>query len=97
MTWLLDILPTGEVVCLYTELIPLHALGPLQVTRASTVEFDEAAQGWQVTLRDGSRLPGTFCSRAEALTAEVAHLHAHWDDISWIPKEVHDGDNPQSL
>jgi len=97
MTWFLDILPTGEVVCLYTDLIPLHALGPLQVTRASTVEFDEAAQGWQVTLCDGSRLPGTFRSRAEALTAEVVHLQTHWDDMSWIPKEVPDGNDAQSL
>jgi len=97
MSWLLDITPKGTVRCLYTESIDLQVLGPLHVTRASTVEFDEAAQGWQVTLCDGSRLPGTFRSRAEALTAEVVHLQTHWDDMSWIPKEVPDGNDAQSL
>jgi len=97
MTWFLDILPTGEVVCLYTDLIPLHALGPLQVTRASTVEFDEAAQGWRVSLWEGTVLPDTCRARSEALAAEVAHLQAHWDDVTRIPKEVPDGDDVQSL
>ena len=97
MTWLLDILPTGEVRCLYTELISLHTLGPLHVTRASTVEFDEAAQGWRVTLRDGTMLPQCFHSRLAALAAEVAYLQSHWDDMPWIPKEVPDGDDSQSL
>ena len=97
MTWRLDITPAGDVMCLYTDVIDLQVIGPLHVTRASIVEFDEAAQGWQVTLRDGMRLPGTFRSRAEALTAEVAHLHAHWEALTHTLTEVSHGQPSESL
>lgn len=40
--------PTGEVIGLYTELIPLQTLGKIQTRRTTTVEFSEAIQEWQV-------------------------------------------------
>jgi hypothetical protein len=40
----------GTVRCLWTDAIPLHELGPLEVTRASTIEFNNQAQKWEVRL-----------------------------------------------
>jgi len=40
--------PTGEVLCLYTEAIPLRSLGRITTRRASTVEFNDTVQEWQV-------------------------------------------------
>ena len=40
--------PDGTARGLYTEAIPLHALGRLSIRRASTIEFDDAAQQWVV-------------------------------------------------
>lgn len=41
--------PGGEVIGLYTELIPLRCLGKLKTRRASTVEFNELEQRWEVS------------------------------------------------
>lgn len=40
--------PDGTAQGLYTEIIPMHALGRLSVQRASSIEFDDAAQQWVV-------------------------------------------------
>jgi hypothetical protein len=40
--------PEGTVHCLWTEALPLHELGRLQVTRAGNVEFNNATQQWEV-------------------------------------------------
>ena len=63
----------GHVRCLYTEVIPLASLGRLQVQRASTVEYDNARQGWTVTFPWGVHLEG-FATRAAALAAERVAL-----------------------
>ena len=38
----------GRAHGLYTEAIPLHALGRLSIRRATTIEFDDASQCWVV-------------------------------------------------
>lgn len=40
--------PSGEIICLYTEVIPLQSLGKLETRRATCVEFNEEIQEWQV-------------------------------------------------
>ena len=74
----LRIAPDGLVRCLYSEAIPLEALGRPQITRASQVEPD--AQGhWHADLGPvgGPRL-GPFERRSEALEAEQGWLEERW-------------------
>jgi hypothetical protein len=36
--------PDGTAHCLWTDTISLHELGRLQITRASTIEFNDSTQ-----------------------------------------------------
>ncbi len=45
--------PEGTAHCLWTEALPLHELGKLQVTRASRIEFNNTTQQWEVKDRRG--------------------------------------------
>jgi len=45
--------PNGTGSCLYTELIDLHSIGRLEVSRASTIEFNNQIQRWEVKDRRG--------------------------------------------
>ena len=36
----------GTAQCLWTEALPLHELGRLEITRASNIEFNNATQQW---------------------------------------------------
>ena len=40
--------PDGTAQCLWTEALPLHELGRLEITRASNIEFNNTAQHWEV-------------------------------------------------
>ena len=40
----------GTARCLWTEVIPLHELGRLELQRASTIEFHANKQMWEVRL-----------------------------------------------
>ena len=70
--------PTGEVRCLYDELINLRALGRLRITRASHVEPDAAGRWWaDLGPVHGPRL-GPFRDRSRALGAELTWLGRQW-------------------
>ena len=68
----------GEVRCVYAEAIDLHAVGPVQIRRASHVEPDAHGQ-WCADLSpvQGPKL-GPFDRRSKALEVEADWLAAHW-------------------
>jgi hypothetical protein len=38
----------GTAHCLWTEAVPLHTLGRLEIRRATSVEFNHTTQQWEV-------------------------------------------------
>jgi hypothetical protein len=44
----------GTAHCLWTEAVPLHELGQLEIKRASTIEFNNNNQQWEVRNTKGS-------------------------------------------
>ncbi len=46
-----DVDGTGH--CLHTDAIPLQTLGTLEVQRATSIEFNPAAQQWEVKDAEG--------------------------------------------
>lgn len=85
--------PDGSVTAIYSDDFRLNMLGDEHVERASSVEFNNALQGWIVTLADGrvlcARPRGSgrltkeirsccvFKTRDEALTREVEYIREH--------------------
>jgi hypothetical protein len=54
----------GDGHCLYTEAVDLSTIGPLQVARASNIEFNQAEQQWEVKSSEGEIL---FRSRSRSI------------------------------
>jgi hypothetical protein len=74
----LIVLSTGEIRCLYEEVIDLAALGRPAITRASHVEPDADGQWWaDLSPVDGPSL-GPYRQRTDALGAEHTWLEANW-------------------
>jgi hypothetical protein len=70
--------PSGTIRCLYTEAIPLAALGSLHITRGSHVEPTPDGR-WLADLSPvGGPVLGPFEARSTALAAEQAWLETHW-------------------
>ena len=70
--------PSGQVRCVYEELVDLSSLGQVSITRASHVEPDQTGS-WHADLSPlgGPRL-GPFICRSLALAAEVTWLRQNW-------------------
>jgi hypothetical protein len=45
--------PDGTALCLWTEAVPLHELGRLEIHRATNIEFNNATQKWEVRDQKG--------------------------------------------
>jgi hypothetical protein len=43
----------GTALCLWTEALPLHELGRLEIHRATHIELNNATQQWEVKDRKG--------------------------------------------
>lgn len=64
----------GIVECLYTEAIDLQQLGPLQITRATDIRFNDLTQKWQVHEAGTDRVLFSDASRSESLAWELHNL-----------------------
>ncbi len=66
--------PDGTAQSLWTDAIPLSALGPLDVQRASTIEFNAAEQLWEVRMGNSPAAPVAFrhASRQNCINWEIA-------------------------
>ena len=64
---------TGAGSCLYSELIDLAAIGSLEVTRATQIEFNNVTQHWEVKDLSGITLYFNR-SRTACLTWEHQNL-----------------------
>lgn len=56
ITTVLKFDPIGNGHCLFTEAIDLSSLGSLEIVRASTIEFNNTAQQWEVKSPEGELL-----------------------------------------
>jgi hypothetical protein len=65
--------PDGTARCLWTEAVPLHELGRLEITRASNIEFNNSTQRWELQDRKG-KVRFTAKSRSACLQWEQRHL-----------------------
>jgi hypothetical protein len=59
--------------CLWTEAVPLHELGRLEIHRATNIEFNDATQHWEVIDRKG-RVRFIAKSRSTCLEWEQINL-----------------------
>ena len=63
----------GTAQCLWTEALPLHELGRLEIHRASHIEFNIITQHWEVRDRKG-RVRFISRSRSACLEWEQENL-----------------------
>jgi len=71
----ITIAPDGTARCLWTETVPLHELGQLDIQRACTVEFDNQHQAWRVFDATGDCL---YCSPSRDTCLAWERQHLNW-------------------
>ena len=71
MKHVLSVLPDGTINCLWTDSLPLAELGNLEIKRASTIEFSELMQMWEVCI-DGTPV---YSSPSRSACLEWEHEH----------------------
>jgi len=72
-TAILTFTPSGAASCLYTELIDLATIGPLEIIRASNIEFNNQTRSWEVKNPQG-RVIHLARSRTACLEWEQENL-----------------------
>ena len=65
--------PDGTALCLWTEAVPLHELGRLEIHRAMNIDFNNPMQHWEVKDRKG-KVRFIAKSRADCLDWEHENL-----------------------
>jgi hypothetical protein len=73
MNTIISFHPDGTALCLWTEVVPLHELGRLEINRATNVEFNNATQHWEVKDRRG-KVRFLARSRSACLEWELSNL-----------------------
>lgn len=67
MNTIISFNPDATAQCLWTEAVPLHELGRLQITRATSIEFNNITQHWEV---NDSRGKIRFIARSRSACLE---------------------------
>ena len=75
------------ILTLHTDAINLHALGPLEVERASDVEFDNETQLWKGVVRHKFRTPGHHYEYSASTRQEVLDWEKQYFDYDYKPQE----------
>lgn len=65
----------GEVHCLYTEALDLAAIGVLEITRATQIEFNNGRQQWEVIGGPDDQVLFSNPSRTACLAWEQKHFN----------------------
>jgi hypothetical protein len=68
--------PDGTAQCLWTEALPLHELGRLEIHRATNIEFNKATQQWEVKDQKGRV---RFIARSRSACLEWEHQNLQSD------------------
>ncbi len=63
----------GTAHCLWTEVVPLHEIGRLEIHRATNIEFNNATQHWELKDRQ-NKVRFIARSRAACLKWEQENL-----------------------
>lgn len=71
---ILSVKTDGTLRCLWTDDLPLSAMGRLAIERASTIEFSHEAQRWQVVIDGEAAFSDP--SREACLAWEHQHFNA---------------------
>ncbi len=75
-TEIITFAPDGTARCLWTEAVPLHELGRLEIQRATQIEFNTEAQHWEVRDRNGSV---RFCAATRSSCLEWERHNLQWE------------------
>ena len=71
----------GNIFGLYSDIyVCLKELGPMKVYRASTIEFNEVSQKWQLQI-PGEGVVASFNKRNDALKWEVEYLESKIENM----------------
>jgi hypothetical protein len=84
---MIEITENGTCLAVWSDDNPLQMLGDLQVTWLSDVEFNHDLQGWEVTFRNGVKLPALYKERIQALNAEMTYVDEHLSEFGeWVKR-----------
>jgi len=72
----------GTAHCLWTEALPLHELGRLEIHRATNIEFNNTTQQWEVQDREG-KVRFFAKSRSACLEWEQQNLQPEESGAIW--------------
>jgi len=68
--------PDGSIECLHTDALPLGDIGSLTVRRASSVDFNESTQLWEVRWPGSDAIAFSNPSRSVCIGWEVETINA---------------------
>lgn len=78
----IDFTPDGNGRCFHSDDIPLQSIGTLTVKRASTVEFNEQTQLWEVLTADSTPSIRHVLFVRGSREACLSWERTHWEEFT---------------